>query len=208
MNRLLSHSRLRRYTRGQFVSSERETDEVLLVVSGHLSVGRARAKAPRAIVGVLGPTRVAGIARALDDAADEFFDYVSIDDSQVIHIPSGVLLSVLDQHVSLWRDVAIMVFREDRQTVSSLLEKMSGPLHARLAGTLARLATLYGKESDGELRISFRLTQEDLATMLQVARQSVNRQLQRLDKQGLISIDYTTVTVTDVKALRLASMAE
>jgi DNA-binding transcriptional MocR family regulator len=67
----------------------------------------------------------------------------------------------------------------------TLMDYQTGSTRQRLAATIARLAQLYGA-GDGSSGLRLRLSQDDLATMLQVSRQSINREMRVLEKQGLV----------------------
>ena len=45
-------------------------------------------------------------------------------------------------------------------------------------------------------------SQEDLAAMIGVGRQTINRFLKTLERQGVASVNYTSLTIHDVGALR------
>lgn len=64
-----------------------------------------------------------------------------------------------------------------------------------------RLSILFGVPDGDGLRLRLRLTQDDLADMLCVSRQTVNKELKRLEESGVIASTYKTVTVMDREAL-------
>jgi DNA-binding GntR family transcriptional regulator len=52
------------------------------------------------------------------------------------------------------------------------------------------------------MRLALRLPQSELASMVGASRQSVNKSLQRLQRDGLIVIDYNVIQVRDAEGLR------
>jgi CRP/FNR family transcriptional regulator, cyclic AMP receptor protein len=64
-----------------------------------------------------------------------------------------------------------------------------------------RLASWSGKEDDGA-GISLKVSQNDLAAMVSVSRQTINRELARLTRQGVISVEYGRLTILDPASLR------
>ena len=206
MSRLLDLSKLGRYSRGEFIFSERDTLEALAIVSGHITIGRTPAGGSRTTVALLGPGFLIGITRALDPNDDEVYDYEALDDVTVVQLPSPLLLEILDQTPALWRDMAWMLLKQQREALNTLMKQFVGSLPHRLAGIIERLSMLYGSHGAGEPRALPRLTQEDLAAMLHVSRQSVNKDLQALVSRGAISIDYNTITILDMAELKKAAI--
>ncbi len=82
-------------------------------------------------------------------------------------------------------------------------------LPARLAKRLLRLAESYGEPAAGPtgegatgIRIEFPLSQQELAKMAGVSRESVNKLLRAWQSEGLIAHDQSHVIILDATRLR------
>jgi CRP/FNR family transcriptional regulator, cyclic AMP receptor protein len=202
MGQLLAASRLCRYSRGERVPTEGATTEVLALVSGHLTAGRTPAGGVRAPFILVGPGMLAGITHALGADDDASYDFMAIDEAVVGHLPVPLLLQSLDHAPELWRDMALMLLRQQREALNTLMKQLTGMLPQRLAATIVRLAELYGSKEAEDLRIRISLKQEDLAALLRTSRQSVNRELQSLVVRGAIALRHQTITILDLPALK------
>jgi CRP/FNR family cyclic AMP-dependent transcriptional regulator len=114
-------------------------------------------------------------------------------------------MRVLETDPSLWKDALRMALREQREAFDGLIDRFVGGLRQRLTATNDRLATQHGVSDGAKQSLRLRLTQEDLAAMLQVSRQSINRELQSLHRSGVVSPDYNSLTILDRGALRMAA---
>ncbi len=72
----------------------------------------------------------------------------------------------------------------------------------RLAFELLNLSERHGKAEAGRIEISLPLTQSDLATIVGATRESVNKALTLLRKQGLLLIEGTQFWVLDPEGLK------
>ena len=89
--------------------------------------------------------------------------------------------------------------------VFSVLEDIAHlPLERRLAKRLWMVANAYGART-GEARRHVRMPQEQLALMLGVSRQSLNKALRSLETQGVVVRRYGTIELVDVAALEAAA---
>ena len=79
----------------------------------------------------------------------------------------------------------------------ALNEEAQLSLNQRVARAVMRLCFTHG-ETDEEGSICIRVSQEDLARMLGASRQSVNRELKVLSADGLLSVKYGRIFVTDL----------
>ena len=79
------------------------------------------------------------------------------------------------------------------------------PLEARLAKRLLQVAQGYGEQdltpSDAAQPRRLRLPQEQLALMMGVSRQTVNKALKSLEAQGLVALRYGGIELLDPRAL-------
>lgn len=202
MQKLLPVARLGRYERGAPVHSEDEGEaEVLVVLSGHLMMRRLNTRGAGQSVTIVGPGVPMGIARGLEHKGEPTYAYHAHDNAVVAHLPARVVLGILDAEPTLWKDMAGLVIRQQRQLLTTLLHHLSGSVSQRLAGTLSRFVQARGDDENvGSLRL--RLSQDDLAAMLQVTRQSINREMRAFESRGLVKVSYGTVVVSDVASLR------
>jgi DNA-binding transcriptional regulator LsrR (DeoR family) len=53
-----------------------------------------------------------------------------------------------------------------------------------------------------------RLSQEDLAVMIGVGRQTINRLLKSLEQDGIVTTSYTSLTIQNVEALERLRASE
>ena len=74
-------------------------------------------------------------------------------------------------------------------------------LGARLAKTLEALALGHGEEGPEGILITAKLNQSELAQLLGVTREAVNKQLKQFAQEGLISTKGSRILVLDATAL-------
>ncbi len=72
----------------------------------------------------------------------------------------------------------------------------------RLAKKLLELAASHGVQRAGGILLDLRLTQEELANMVGVTRESVNRNLALLRREGVVSGQGRRFVIRDMEALR------
>lgn len=203
MRSLVESSSLRRHKRGAvFAEESQELCETLSVVSGYLMGERAMTDSSVSAVGLVGPGTVVGLSYAMTQGARSGFRYRAHTDAVVVHIPSRVLLDLLDAEPSAWKDMAAMLLRQKREMHSTVLTHIIGSLHQRVAATVERLAHLYGTTEGDTVKLRLQITQEDLAALLQVSRPTINKALRVLESESILALEYKTITILDRKRLQ------
>jgi CRP/FNR family cyclic AMP-dependent transcriptional regulator len=202
LRELLQSARLGRYDRGASVHREgRGGPEALVVLSGYLMMGWSGPAGEPLSLTLVGPGTLAGIGEP--ELHDETrYAYRAHDDGTLVaHLPAPLLLGILDAEPSLWKGMAPFLLRQQRAVLTTLLHQLSGPVRQRLAATLTRFSQILGG-SDTTRMLRLRLSQEDLAAMLQVTRQSINREMRAFEQRELLSAEYGSVIVRNLAALR------
>jgi CRP-like cAMP-binding protein len=93
--------------------------------------------------------------------------------------------------------------RRLRQADAQLGDATFLTLPARLAKTLVDLGRSYGEQTaDGSTRVTLRLTQSELASMVGGSRPTVNQLLQRFRRLGWINIEGRTLVLLQEDRLR------
>lgn len=73
---------------------------------------------------------------------------------------------------------------------------------ARLARKLLETAQLHGAVAADGVRLNVTLTQSELASLIGATRESINKALAHLKREGVIRIDQNQITILDPDALR------
>jgi len=205
----MKSARMERYSRRtQVLAHDRHRRELLVVVSGCLEISSMSAHGRKYVNALLGPGQVAPLVRLLEDVPLPY-DYHAHEDSVIIHLPSDAVIAVLDAEPVLWRDVAKLGLQRQRLSIVLLQNQMLNSIHGRVAATLMSLIHFYGgqgpgtaEDADGPL---VRLSQNDLAAMLGLSRQTINKELGRLVEEGAIDMRYKRIRIVDAE--RLARIA-
>lgn len=202
LDQLIRSARLHRYTRRTLLlSDDRQKRELLAVVSGCLEISSSSAHGRKYVNALLGAGQVAPLVRLLDDVPLPY-DYHAHEDSVIVHLPCNAVIEVLDAEPVLWRGVAQLALRRQRQSIALLQNQMLAPVRARVAATLLGLAEVYGAQDQDGLDLRVRLSQHDLAAMLSLSRQTVNKELGWLVDEGVVERRYKHITIVDAEALR------
>lgn len=102
--------------------------------------------------------------------------------------------------------IAIKVMRVMGQKLldlqAKLLELTMHDVHQRLISILLRLTAKHGKQEGGTIELTLPLTHQELANMAGTTRETVNRLLNQLKKEGILQIDRKKITLLQPDALR------
>jgi CRP/FNR family transcriptional regulator, cyclic AMP receptor protein len=181
---------------GQMVRKRRDGFGVL--VEGLLKVASTSPDGREAILSYVRPGQWFGELAVIDGAGRER-DFFSVGSSEILVIEPDALHPLM-QDASLACHITRLLASRTR-TLLSLVEDFT--LRSSLARTARRLVMLaYDDEpQNGQHRSSLDVSQDALASMLGMTRQSVASQLRQLSARGAIEQAYGRVNISSMVAL-------
>lgn len=186
LTRALERISLRKtFTAGQFVYRRGDVNRDMVgVVSGVVRMMFTAPDGRELIAGLYTPGTWFGEVSVFDHAPRPT-DAVVMQDAELMIAPAAQVAELLDSQPLLYRDLARVVCGKLR-VAFDFLEDTFLPMGVRIARRLLDLCETHGVSVTEGLMIDLRLSQVDLAQMLGLARQSVNREVKALESAGLI----------------------
>jgi CRP/FNR family cyclic AMP-dependent transcriptional regulator len=161
-----------------------------------------RNDAREALLVVLTPPQWFGEISVFDGSARTHHAHAA-EPSTLLQVPHEELLAWLQAHPQHWRDLAVLMADKLRMAFVSMEEQtvLSAPL--RLARRLVGMAQGYGQRTeDGSTQRVLAITQEELALMIGVSRQTTNQILNDLKERRVLRISRGELEILDLPALR------
>lgn len=124
----------------------------------------------------------------------------AIGPTEVLVVTAQKLRALLDGNPIWYRDFARVMCNKLRLAMLHI-EASYLPMSVRIALRLLDLAKSFGKGTADGVLIGIKLPQEDLARMLGLTRQSVNKELGILEQNGWLAVKRGQITLKNVPAL-------
>ena len=124
----------------------------------------------------------------------------------LLHVPIAPLREWLNTHPEHWRPMALLLTDKLRASLTALEEQTVLPAHQRLMCRLVQMA--HGHEQWADRQRTHRelaVSQEQLARMLGLSRQTTNQILQELQQAGWLQVRRGRLEVMDLGALKAAA---
>ena len=169
------------------------------LISGRMQVSMFSDDGRKFLAAQLSAGHWFGEVPLLDDEA-RAFHAEAVEATEVAILSATAFWDILNSDASVLLPVTRLVCSRYRAALSWIEDASLKPFPARLA---TRLLILADKGSSEVVHLS----QETLAFQLGVARQTVNKQLKVWERQGLLRLQYASVLLRDISALRRISSA-
>lgn len=197
-----SRARRRQFPRGSALFNEGErSDRVMGLEQGHVKISFFTDEGREIVLGVRGPGDVLGEFSALDgQPLSATVTAIEPVEALVISVDSFKSFIMSNPRVALV--LLQSLSRKLRDADEKRVEFGALDTVGRVARRLLELSERFGEASDGGIRISLPLSQQDLAGWTGSSREAVSKALQSLRARKLIETHRKGITIHDVEALQ------
>ena len=198
---LLEAAFLRRIDSGKALWVRRDAPiGMFCVVSGALRVGYVDAVGRQSVLTWIEPYEWFGEISMFDGLATTH-DVIAEGDTHVLCVRRDAIEAIAARDPAVWREIGRLTCRKLRM-MFLVIEGLSAlPIANRLAARLLIFSNT-ARGAGAPPRTVIPLPQDQLALMVAASRQTVNRELKRLESKGVIALRYGQIENLDHAALR------
>ena len=208
IERLVAAGRIEKLARGEVLSRRGElVADLAVLLDGSLDVSVTSSEGKRLIQAVLEAGQIMNLIPVLDQLPT-IHDASAHTDLLVLLINRESFLAESDRDPRVSRALMRILCLRSRVLYASLVEAAFLPLRVRCARVLHSLMSQYGVKRGESIEISLKLSQEELADMIGRTRQSVNKELKALEREGVLHMAYSHFVILDERALTEVALSE
>jgi CRP-like cAMP-binding protein len=194
----------RQYRRGcKIISAGERTREFLVVLEGVLSMFHHGDDGQHSMLLLSMRGDILALIPVLEGLHFSM-DLYAHEHTRILYITQESIWKILDRDARLIASLLDLICQRFMNLMAQDPRFTRDP-GERLNKLLLRLAERCGKETERGLMIDVRLTQDDLAALLSLSRQTINKEIRKLAEAGLIEKSYNTITLTNIARMRQRS---
>lgn len=174
---------------------------MMVVLEGRVQICTHSEEGKEFVVNIINPGEVFGEI-ALLDGSDRTADAVTMGPCELMVLERRDFMPFLRDHPDACMRLLDVLCQKLRWTTGVLEAALflEGP--SRLARVLVHLAGLYGQQGDEGIELRIRFSQQQLANMVGMSRESINKQLGQWRDEGIIATEDGRIVISDMDALQ------
>ena len=201
LRRIAELSRMREFPRGALIlGPDSDPDLIYLVKAGRVKISTFSPQGKEQILALLERGDVFGElapAEARAPTRVEAFDHA---------IVCSLHRTLFEEILRHTPEVGVRVIRALARRLRAAEQEIEDlalrTVPARLAALLLRLAEEYGEPHDHGIRLSLRLTHQDVAHMVGSTRETITALINQFRDEGLITVDHRVLVILERDRLR------
>ena len=179
-------------------------DGIYAVLDGAVQLSHSDAEGNEAVAAIADPIMWFGEISLVDNQP-RTHDAICVKNSIILCLTHDLLALLLEQYPKFWFHIAQLTSHKLRMLCAEMISIQTRTLQQRLTHRLWFILNGYGNHLQIE-NLTISITQEQLASMLFCARQSINQELQHLEKENIIRLAFKKIEILDLA--RLKQLAE
>ncbi|MGE7917547.1 Crp/Fnr family transcriptional regulator [Viridibacillus sp. NPDC093762] len=185
-----------------FLEGDR-TQDVFFVVSGQVRISKETASGKEITIRICGSNNLIGESTIFSSLDYNSTTATAMEQTTILTIDNNTLELYLSQEPSLMIACLRWIQLQNMKSQSRLRDLLLHGKKGALFSTLIRLSNTYGEKlDDGSININYKLTNNELANLCATSREVINRTLNDLKKNNIITFDKSTITVLNLQFLK------
>jgi CRP/FNR family cyclic AMP-dependent transcriptional regulator len=199
---LASMLRRRSIRKGDFLFHRGDEGTALYIIfKGLIKIAVSSNRGDEVTLAMLADDDFFGEMALLDDLPRSA-DAVALEDTQLYVLNRADFLSFLIQNEHAVRAIIQVLSLRLRRTDDMVAEVCFLNVSARLAKRLVALVESRHQADKGDRQYDVHLTQRELASLIGVSRETINKELKILRQKGIVATARNTITVCDLDRLK------
>jgi len=199
---ILARSRVRDYAKGQVITLEGQaTTGLRAVLEGQVRMVRQAGLGDEGLVYVGEQGFWFGEFAVLMDAPEVLVSVIARTRARILFLPKAEFEGIVRDEPRYFRDFAKLALARAAVFLKAYVQASSLAPETRLLGQLALLTQLKLEEKSRQGPVDLPLSQADLAAIVGVSRQTINRMLGTLAERGLIELGFRRIRILDPRGL-------
>ena len=201
LQRIAELSRMREFPRGALIlGPHSDPDLIYLVKAGRVKISTFSPQGKEQILALLERGDVFGELAPAEAPAPSHVE--AFDHSIVCTLHRTLFEEILRRTPEVGVRVIRVLARRLRAAEQEIEDLALRSVPGRLAALLLRLGEEYGEPQDQGIRLSLRLTHQDLAHMVGSTRETITALVNRFRDEGLIAVDHRVLVILERDRLR------
>lgn len=195
------HSCIRHFDKDQTIFFSGDVfDGIYAVLEGSVYLGYVNIQGKQAISAIVEPIMWFGEI-SLVDQQPRSHDAIALQKTTILYLGAHHIENLIQDYPVFWFHIAQLTSQKLRYAFLELIAIQTQSLRQRLAQRLLFILNGYGNHLNIE-HWDIHLSQEQLAHMMMCSRQTINQELQYLEKQTVLKIAFKKIQILDLAALK------
>ncbi len=198
---LLKYSRVECYPAGEEIyAKDLPANCMMLVLRGRVRIGSISLAGREIVLNIINPGQIHGEIGMLDGGVRSG-DAVAMTDCELLVLNRRDFMPLLEKHADICLMLIKILCEKLRRTSEQVEDLVFRHVEQRIAKALLQLCHRFGRTDDASCVRELHLSQSELANIIGITRESVNKQLKIWQRAGFVDLAKESIIIRNAAAL-------
>lgn len=199
---LFSKIKIKHYFNGQQIYQRNDDcNELIFILKGTVQLGW-HTELGRYIIHKFIPSGILlNIIYLISNSKFEH-EFIAHEATVLAVIPKDAFLNVLNSNPKMLYDVFRLICQRNRLLDNDIYNQSTQSLRVQIARQLIYLCEYFSSQNEGVIKLSIKLSQENLADLLKTSRQNIRKEMQWFINEKIIESRYNQINIMNIDKLR------
>lgn len=187
------------------IHPEEDIKNIYFIKKGNVRMHAVSEDGDEAILNIFRPTSFFPIMISLNNFPNKYY-FVAMGEVEVLKAPVDETIKFIEKE----SDVALDLVYRFSAAIVGLLTRIQNVAteesYSKISNLLLYLADKFGQKNGKKIVINIPMSHSDIAKWVGVRRETVSRQIEKMQKEGLIKIDKKIITINNLEKLKNKKM--
>ena len=201
--RLFSKIKIRHYFNGQTIyQRNEECQELIFILKGTVQLGWHTEIGRYVIHKFIPSGLLLNIIYLMANSKFEH-EFVAHEATVLAVIPADIFLALLNENNQMLYEVFSLICKRNRLLDNDIYHQNTQPLRTQIARQLMYLYEYFSIQYEGGIKLSIKISQENLADLLKTSRQSIRKEILWFVEEGIIETKYNQINILKIDILKV-----
>jgi len=173
-----------------------------LVKTGRVKIFKAGPDGREQVLAILGDGQIFGDVPAFDGGPYPA-TAATMADSEIYLIRSEDFQDLVRRYPEVALKIIRVLGQRLRQSMELVRDLSFKQVPHRLAGLLLKFGDEYGSGTEAGILINLPLSRQELADIVGTSRETITRELKKLEREGILQVNRRLITIVDLEQLKV-----
>lgn len=202
LDSIIPHVVKRRLKKNTVIFHENDPSTAFyLVKTGRVKIYKTGMEGREQVLSILGDGQIFGDVPAFDGGPYPA-SAATMADSEIYLIRSEDFQALVRRYPEVAIKIIKVLGQRLRQSIELVRDLSFKQVPHRLAGLLVKLSREYGADTENGRLIELPLSRQELADIVGTSRETITRELKKMEREGMLVVDRRHLTITDLERLQ------
>jgi len=199
INEIIQKSVVRKYQKNDLIlNKDNQNKSLFILLDGIIQIGYLSPSGRFHAFNYFSEKHVINLVSCFNASAIDY-DYYAFNQVKILQIPHHLFIQEIKENIDLNQDCLSILSQRMQRLTQQVKFLQVANLAQKIAKILLDLSRQYGVRHPSGIEIQLKISQQDLADLISVSRQTINKEIKKLMQLEILDWQYESILIKKIE---------